>query len=84
MSQIALTKVQRRQVDAAAEVLRPWGLPYTLSKTGKHLKMKVVAPRGGSHSLTIAGSPRDDDNALKMVRSEAQRLVRRINKAMGL
>ena len=74
-----LIKAERRQVDAAAAVLRPWGLAWALGKDGPHLHMLVAGPRGGHWRLTLACTPRDQDEAVRFAERNAKRLVRVIN-----
>lgn len=79
-----LTKAMQRQVDAVAAVFAPWGLAWTVEAGGKHAKMKVVGPKGGVWSVTIACTPRNEDHAVNTARQLAQRTLRAINKSLGL
>lgn len=81
---LSITKAQQVQIDAAAEVFRPWGLGYSLEMGGKHLIMKVAGPRGGTWKLTIACTPRNADNAADLTRQKAKRLINDINQRLGL
>lgn len=83
MSQVHLTKAERRQLEAVEDVLKPWGLTYTLERT-KHLMVVVAGPKGGHWRLTIACTPRDPDDAVDYVRRNARKVVRAINQRLGL
>lgn len=81
---LAITKAQRRQIEAAADVLKPWGLTWSAEQGGKHLIMKVGGPKGGEWRLVIACPPRDPDNAIDHTRQKAKRLVHEINDRAGV
>lgn len=81
---LSITRVQRVQIDAAAEVLRPWGLAYELEMGGKHLLMMVHDPKGGRHKLVIACTPRSEGDAIDFARQKAKRLIRDINMRLGV
>lgn len=80
---IAQTKTVRRQVDAVAEVLRPWGLKWELH-AGHHPVILVSGPKGGVWRLAIASTPKDADAAEQNARQKARCLVREINARLGL
>lgn len=82
-SVIHLTKAERRQVEAVAEVLRPWGLAYSLERT-HHLVVKVTGPKGGVWRMLLACTPKDADTAVDVSRRKAKALVQQINARLGL
>lgn len=73
-----LTKVERGQVEAVAEVLKPWGLAWALERT-HHLIMVLKDRRGGKWRLLLACTPRNAGDAVDIARQKAKRLVREIN-----
>lgn len=81
---LSLTKVEQRQVDAAAAVFKPWGLVWRVEMGGKHLAMVVEGPRGVRGRMTIVCTPRDDDVTVFRARTAARRLVADINRRLGL
>jgi hypothetical protein len=81
---VSITKAQQMQIDAAAEVLRPWGLEWTVEMGGKHLSMRIAGPKGGSWRLPIACTPRCAEYAVDVTRQKARRLVNDINQRLGL
>jgi hypothetical protein len=81
---LSITKSQQRQIDAAAEMLRPWGLGWSVESGGKHLIMKVAGPKGGVWRLVIACTPRDPDNAIAFARQGAKRIINQINTRLGV
>lgn len=81
---VKLTRAERIQVEAAAEVFRPWGLQHTVEMGGKHLTMRIDIPNVGVWRLTIACTPRSADNAVDITRQKAKRLVRDINDRLGI
>lgn len=83
-SVIVLTKAQQRQVDAIAAELKPWGLGWDVAKEGKHAQVKVRGPKGGVWKVTVAGTPRDEDHAVAFARQNARRVIRDINRRLGL
>ncbi|WP_332772952.1 hypothetical protein [Phenylobacterium sp.] len=82
MSSLHLTKTERRQVEAAEAVLKPWGLTYTLERT-HHLVMKVVGPKGGNYRMLLACTPKDPDAAVAIARNKTRKLVHEINSRAG-
>lgn len=84
--QPSLTKAAQRQVDAAAEIFRPWGYAWTVEVGGKHLVMKIVHPRDRrlTGKLVIACTPKDADSAATYARQNARRLLNEINQRVGL
>lgn len=78
-----LTKIERLQIEVMRQEISPWGLATAVVMGGKHMVMKVWAPDGAQHRLTIACTPRSDGTTLKMARSNARRLVRLINGRAG-
>lgn len=83
-SALHLTKAMRRQVDAIAAELKPWGLRWELANDGPHMMIKVHGPRGGVWRLGFASTPRDQDAAEQFARQKARRLIREINRRLGL
>lgn len=83
MSQVRLTKAERRQLEAVDAVLAPWGLHYELERT-HHLIAVIQGPKGGRWRLLLACTPRDDDAAVEMARQKARHVVRQINARLGL
>lgn len=81
---LSITKAQQRQIDAAAEMFRPWGLGWSVEQGGKHLIMKVAGPRGGTWRLVIACTPRDPDHAVAFARQGAKRIINAINTRLKL
>ena len=81
---MTLTKAQQRQVDAIAEVLKPWGLTWVIGKDGPHFHVRIAGPKGGTWKVTIAGTPRDPDHAVAFARQNARRALRDINRRLGL
>lgn len=82
--QISLTKAQRVQIEAAAEVLRPWGLSWELKWNGPHAQLRIIGPRGVSDRVTLASTPRDIDAAACYARTNARKALNRINQRLGL
>lgn len=83
MSQARLNKAERRQLEAVAAVLAPWGLGYTLERT-KHLVAVIAGPKGGRWRCIIACTPRDPDDAVDIARHNARHIVAAINRRLGL
>lgn len=80
---IHLTKVQRLQVEVMQAELKPWGLASELVNEGKHMALKVTGPKGGVWRISFAGTPRDEGNAINIIRQKTKRLIREINQREG-
>lgn len=83
MSQMHLTKAERRQVEAVEAQLKPWGPSYTLERT-QHLVAVIAGPKGGHWRLVLACTPRNADAAIDMARQKTRRIIRDINTRLGL
>lgn len=78
-----LTRVERDQLAAVEAVFKPWGLTYVLERT-HHLIAVVTGPRGGHWRLVLSCTPRDDKQAIDHARQKARRVVKDINRRLGL
>lgn len=83
-SGLAVTKVQREQIEAAQAVFAPWGLKTEAVMGGSHAKLLVTDPRGKVWPMTITCSPRYRTSAATYARQQANRLLRRINDELGV
>ena len=71
--------IQRKLADLARSILEPWGCKCELdfSKRGGHQQLRVQVPgRVGIVSLEIVSTPRDEDQALTLMRQRCNRLIR--------
>lgn len=84
MSQMALTRIQRAQLQVMRDILNPWGLQTCLVMGGKHLCLKVWSRRGDQHRLILPCTPRSDGQTLDHARQNATRLIRKFNAEEGL
>lgn len=78
-----LTKTMRRQIEAIREVVSPWGLGTAVVNEGPHMVVKVFAPDGGAHRISISSTPRCRDAAVHFAVQKARRLLRHINERAG-
>lgn len=83
VSPVALTRVQRLQLQAARDILTPWGLATAVEMGGKHLLLKVWDRAGHLHKVVIACTPRCDEHSINFMRQKTQRLLRLINAREG-
>lgn len=83
LSAYRLTKTMRQQIEAIRDVFSPWGLGTAVVNEGPHMVVKVFAPDGGAHRISISSTPRCRDAAVRFASQKARRLLRHINQRAG-
>jgi hypothetical protein len=79
-----LTKAERMQVEAADYWCSELGLaPGVFSRGGKHGRYSVTLPGGRTLELTVACTPRDADEAVKIMRKNFRKNVAIVMGAAG-
>ena len=70
-----MTRAERRQLDVVKPILESLGLPFEYkNKCGKHSSI-VIGLRKGAIVLSMPCTPRDEDHAVRQIKSRLMRLL---------
>lgn len=68
-------KHEREAIAAIKDALRNTDMLITVTKGGRHTKVRLERPDGNSQTFTIASSPRTADHMAEWARRDVQRAV---------